>query len=121
MKNILIVDDERNLCKLYKDELEEEIKDCQIFLALSGKEALLFIEKHPELDLVILDIKMKDTDGLEILKKLRIKATGLPIIINSAYGSYKSNFITWLADACLVKSSNLDELKNTVKEILFSD
>ena len=42
----------------------------------------------------------------------------LPIILNSAYSTYKSDFQSWLADAYVVKSSNLEELKRKVKELV---
>ena len=42
----------------------------------------------------------------------------IPIIIYTAYSNYKSNFMTWTADAYVTKSSNFDELKDKIKEIL---
>lgn len=42
----------------------------------------------------------------------------IPIIINTAYQSYKEDFMTWAADAYVVKSSSLQELKSKIKELL---
>jgi two-component SAPR family response regulator len=42
----------------------------------------------------------------------------IPIIINSAYQSYKEDFMTWAADAYVVKSASLDELKSKIKQLL---
>jgi hypothetical protein len=42
----------------------------------------------------------------------------VPIVINSAYQSYKEDFMTWAADAYVVKSASLDELKSKIKELL---
>ncbi|NLI16870.1 MAG: response regulator, partial [candidate division Zixibacteria bacterium] len=41
---------------------------------------------------------------------------GLPVIINSAYSSYKANFSSWLADDYVVKSPDLTELKDTIRK-----
>jgi len=42
----------------------------------------------------------------------------VPIIINTAYQSYKHDFMTWAADAYVVKSASLDELKAKIKELI---
>ena len=44
--------------------------------------------------------------------------TWMPVILNSAYSSYKDNFLSWSADAYVVKSSDLGELKQTIKSLL---
>ncbi len=46
------------------------------------------------------------------------KNLGIPIIINSAYSRYKDNYMSWIADAYIVKSSDLTELKNKIKKLL---
>jgi DNA-binding response OmpR family regulator len=46
------------------------------------------------------------------------KDKSIPIIINTAYSNYKDNFMSWAADAYIVKSSDLTELKNKIKELL---
>lgn len=117
MKNILIVDDEEDIRSLYECELGGE--GYKAISVSSGEEALQFLDSNDSgIDLVILDIKMGLLDGLQVLEKLRGKKSDLPVILNSAYSAYKNNFTSWLADAYLVKSSNLDELKNQVKELL---
>jgi len=57
-------------------------------------------------------------DGIEALGKILSRDKKIPIIIYTAYSNYKSNFMTWTADAYVTKSSNLDEIKNKVGEIL---
>jgi CheY-like chemotaxis protein len=116
VKSILIVDDEDDIRSLYESELNGE--GFKTYSVSSGEEALQFVEQNPDIDLVILDIKMSQMDGLRVLEELRSRKTTLPVILNSAYSTYKSNFNSWLADAYLVKSSNLEELKNQVKELL---
>lgn len=116
MKNILIVDDEEDIRSLYASELGSE--GYTTHTVASGEEAVQYVETNPDIDLVILDIQMAQMDGLQVLEQLRAKKTGVPVILNSAYSTYKNNFTSWLADAYLVKSSDLAELRNQVKELL---
>lgn len=113
--SIMVVDDEDHILKLYQKELTEE--GYQVKTATSGEEALQ-MAKTESPDLVVLDIRLQDQNGLEILGGLRKVQEGTPIILNSAYSIYKNDFQSWLADAYLVKSSNLDELKKKIKELI---
>ena len=114
-KKILVVDDEKNIRILLTEELTDEGYD--VILAKNGAEALEMI-KSEKPDLVTLDIKMPGEDGLSILRKIRETEYDLPVIICSAYSVYKSEFSAVAADHYVVKSSNFDELRNKVKEIL---
>lgn len=114
-KKILIVDDEKNIRFLLKEELTDEGYD--VILAESGSTALELIRKEKP-DLVTLDIKMPGEDGLSVLRKIREIEYDLPVIICSAYSVYKSDFSAVAADHYVVKSSNFEELKNKIKEIL---
>lgn len=116
MKNILIVDDEEGIRGLYESELQTE--GFATHAVSSGEEALQYVGENQPVDLVILDIKMERMNGLEVLEELRVKTEGVPVILNSGYSTYKNNFTSWLADAYLVKSSNLAELKDKVRELL---
>jgi len=116
MKTILVVDDEKNIRLLYKKEFDEE--GYKTLLASNPAEAMEQFQAT-EVDLVILDIKLSESNGgLETLKKMRKVKKDLPIILNTAYSTYKTDFSSWLADAYIIKSSNLDELKEKVKELL---
>jgi DNA-binding response OmpR family regulator len=114
-KRILIVEDEEDERLLYKEELEKE--GYEVLVASNGKEGVSLVEKE-ELDLVILDLRMPEMDGLESLGKILTKKRNLPIIIYTAFPQYKDNFISWAADAYLVKSSDLSELKDKIKELI---
>jgi CheY-like chemotaxis protein len=84
----------------------------------SGQEALQFVTRNPTLDLIVLDIKMAPPDGIEVLKQLRARKVGIPVILYSDYSFYQGDIDTWLADGYVVKSSDLKELKKKVKELL---
>ncbi|MBI5560530.1 MAG: response regulator [Deltaproteobacteria bacterium] len=114
-KRVLVVDDEEGIRLLYKEELEEEGYDVE--LASSGEEALKKLEGD-HIDLVLLDIKMPGMDGIEVLRKVKERWRKLPVILCTAFPHYKQDFGTWASDAYVVKSSDLRELKEKVKDIL---
>ena len=115
MKKILIIDDEENIRLLYSEELSDE--GYLVETASGIKDALKKIEKFSP-DLIILDIKMPEIDGLEGIKVLKELFKEIPVLICSAYENYKQNFITWSAEDYVVKSSDLTELKERIKNIL---
>ncbi len=112
---ILVVDDEENIRKLYQMELMDE--GYNVILAADGQEALQKVERENP-DLVILDIRMPKADGIEFLDKFTQMGKKLPIIINSAYTDYRMDITTWAAEAYMVKSSDLSDLKAEVKKLL---
>jgi DNA-binding response OmpR family regulator len=115
MAKLLVVDDDRNLQELYQQELSEE--GYTVRLAYSGPEALEAL-KTDQPDLIILDITMPGMDGIEALGKILAKDRAMPVILNTAFSTYKDNFMTWSADAYVVKSGDLTELKAKIKEVL---
>jgi len=114
-RRILLVEDEEAQRLLYEEELSEE--GYFILWAKNGKEALKRLEES-HCDLVILDIVMPEMDGIEALTKIASRYKKTPVILHTAYAYYRNDFVTWLADAFVVKSSDLSVLKTTVKELL---
>jgi len=112
---LLIVDDEVNQGLLYEQELEDD--GYEVDVVNSGAEALEMVKINPY-DLVVLDIGMPEMDGLETLGRLLGIDNKIPVIIFTAYPSYKDNFMSWAADAYIVKSMDLTELKEKIKESL---
>jgi CheY-like chemotaxis protein len=115
MKQILVVDDEKHICELYRIDLEEE--GYEVTVVNSGPEALAEVDRHPP-DLIVLDIQMPGMDGIETLEKLLGRDKGIPVILNTAYSHYKDDFLTWGADAYVVKSSDTTTLKQEIKRLL---
>jgi two-component system response regulator (stage 0 sporulation protein F) len=114
-KKILIVEDEEGLRLLYEEELKAE--GYEVITAGNGREAIQKLEEGKP-DLIILDIVMPVMDGLEALGRIVGKERKIPIILNTSYPGYRQNFISWAADAYVTKSTDLDELKKKVKELL---
>jgi DNA-binding NtrC family response regulator len=112
---ILVVDDDEHIRLLYTSEFEAEGYD--VTAAATARQALKVLESEPP-DAVILDIKMPDMNGIDALQKMAGIVPHVPIIISSAYSHFKDNFLTWIAVDYLVKSSDLGELKDSVRETL---
>lgn len=115
MKRILVADDEMSIRLLYSEELREE--GYEVFTASNGREALEVVEKEP-LDLIILDIKMPEMNGIEVLRRIKEQHPDLPVLLSSAYSEYKQDFGTWASEEYLVKSSDLEDLKAAVRKHL---
>ncbi len=115
MKKILVVEEDESQRLLYRDELTEAGYD--VLLAANAKEALKrLVEAKP--DLIILDIIMPEMDGMEVLGGTIRGYPDTSIILNTAYSSYRDDFMSWTADAFVVKSADLAELKQKVRRIL---
>lgn len=115
MKTVLVVDDDEALRMLYEKEFADE--GYRVLVVSSGREALDVIWSRP-CDAVVLDIKMDPPDGLEVLSQIKEKKRDLPVIINTAYPNFKGHFGSWSADAYVVKSSDLTELKAVVRKAI---
>ncbi|MBS1114970.1 MAG: response regulator [Nitrospirae bacterium] len=110
---ILIVDDDQNILRLYKEELEDD--GYVVVTASNGQEAMERFDKEDP-DLVTLDILLPDVDGIKLLRQMKEKKPRLPIIMSTAY-DYRDDFAVWASEAYIVKSSDLTELKATIKKL----
>jgi len=115
MKRILLVEDDKNQLLLYKQELT--LEGYNVITARDGIEAVDRV-KEEKPDLIIMDINMPKMNGIESLGKILSEYKNIPVIIHTAYSSYKDNFMAWSADAYIIKSSDISELKNKIKELL---
>ncbi|HEY4573366.1 MAG TPA: response regulator, partial [Thermoanaerobaculia bacterium] len=91
MASILIVDDEGPIRRILSVLLRE--RRHRVAEAASGEEALdLFGEKAAEAkpDLVLLDLKLPGIDGLETLKRLRVREPRLDVVMMTAHGTISS-------------------------------
>jgi DNA-binding NtrC family response regulator len=90
-----------------------------VITADSGHNLLQRIEKDKP-DLVILDIRMVDHNGLDLLQDIRNKHYDLPVILCSAYDTFKEDMKSMAANDYVIKSFDLTELKNKIKKALES-
>jgi len=106
MAKLLVIDDEGDIRHLFAAELEED--GHEVCTAGSSHDALALL-RGTEFDLVILDIQLDQESGLELLQQIARERGQLPVILCTAFSSYRDDFSSWLADAYVVKSSDLNE------------
>jgi DNA-binding NtrC family response regulator len=115
MSRLLVVDDEANIRMLYADELADE--GYEVVTAGSIAEASEKLQAGT-FDLAVLDIKLRNENGIELLQKLVKERHEMPVILCSAFSCYKDDFSAWLADGYVVKSGDLTELKHEIARVL---
>lgn len=115
MTTILVVENDKNHLLLYEQELL--LEGYNIITGKDGSEALKKVKEHHP-DLVVMDIILPDMSGVGLIEKLLCEHGEIPIIVYTAFSGFKNNFITWLAEAYIIKSSDLSELKNKIKEFI---
>ena len=84
---VLIADDEVEFASTIVTRLN--LRKFSATMANSGKEALAAIEQDPP-DVLLLDLKMPDLDGLEVLASLKVKHPDLAVIILTGHGSFEA-------------------------------
>lgn len=117
MKRILVVDDEKNIRTLFRDELEED--GYEVETAGSGQEALDKVHQRTP-DLIVLDIRMEDMTGLEVLEEIRKTNETLPVIMCTAVRGLQDDFTVWDSKVSdyITKPVDLDILKDKIKKAL---
>jgi DNA-binding NtrC family response regulator len=112
MARILVVDDEEHIRRFYSEELADE--GHKVWTTATGHELLKTIDSL-EPEVVVLDIRLVDYDGLDLLQEVRNKHHDLPVILCTAYDTYKNNQKSIAADYYVVKSFDLSELKMAIQ------
>lgn len=115
MAKLLVVDDEANIRLLYSQELSDE--GYQVVTAGSALEAVEKLDAE-SFDLAVIDIKLKNESGIELLQRIVKERHTIPVILCTAFSCYKDDFSAWLADGYVVKSSDLQELKDEIARVL---
>ncbi len=115
MSKILLVDDEPNVRLVYREVLAE--KGHEVLEAESGEETFKILNAE-DIDLVVLDIKLRLESGLNILQKITKDFPDIPVVLCSAYVSFQNDYTTWLAKSYIVKSSDPDEFLSEVNNAL---
>ena len=115
MSKILLVDDEPNVRLVYREVLAE--KGHEVLEAESGEETFKILNGE-NVDLVVLDIKLRLESGLNVLQKITKEFPDIPVVLCSAYVSFQNDYTTWLAKSYVVKSSDPDEFLKEVNNAL---
>jgi DNA-binding NarL/FixJ family response regulator len=80
----LIIDDHALIRQALHSVLRRVKPDADVFEAANSREAMQIVEKHPDLSLILLDIKLPDRDGFSVLGELRARCPTVAVIILSA-------------------------------------
>lgn len=117
---VVIIDDEKDMCWLLENGLKK--KKFDVSSAVTGKNGLEIIKKYKP-DIVLLDIRLKDTNGLNLIKRIKIMHSNIKIIIISAFGGLdiKKKALRLGADDFVDKPFKTQEvIKRINKIILFT-
>ncbi|GMN99781.1 hypothetical protein PthstB1num2_18210 [Parageobacillus thermoglucosidasius] len=118
MPNVLIIDDEREVCTFFLHLLEG--KGYCVKLGSNGKDFSAFIQQY-SFDLALIDVKLPDTNGLELLKQLKAIQPSCKAIIMTGYSTVKTavEAIKYGASDYIEKPfDDIDELEKTIEELL---
>lgn len=111
----MVVESDRHWHRLYTEALEGD--GHKVIAVGFGRDALRLLDEIL-VDLVLLDLKIADGNGLDYMQKMLIYHRNLKIVINTAYPVFTLDFRYWGAERILIKSSDLSELKQAVHEVL---
>ncbi|MCC6573281.1 MAG: sigma-54-dependent Fis family transcriptional regulator [Planctomycetes bacterium] len=114
---ILLIDDDVSHAAIAAEVLERE--GHAVTVAHSGREGLKQASEH-EFDCVLCDLRLPDTDGMEVLKRLKSADAEVEVIIVTGFGSVEKavDALQSGAYSFLEKPLNRDALRNTVAKAL---
>lgn len=112
---ILVVDDEADIRFLFSSELQDA--GYKVFEASCSKECFEILAKE-KVDLCLLDIKLKDESGIDILQRITKEYKNVKTLLATAYSAYQDDVATWSADGYWVKSQDTSALLDEVKKVL---
>jgi DNA-binding NarL/FixJ family response regulator len=115
--SILLIDDEEILLEAVSDDLKES--GYEVTTAISGEEGLKSFETLQH-DLVIIDLKMENMDGLEVSRKVKELNPKTPIMILTGYGSMETAIeaLRLDLDDYILKPVNRDDLFEKINQCL---
>jgi|GEM_PF-246591 len=110
MPKLLIIDDEKDFLESITKRLE--IRNYHVISRDSGKDIEKLIKQEKDIDVVILDLKMPDIPGEEVLKKIKSQNPNIQVIILTGHGSTESAVEMAKLDAFtyLQKPAEIDKL-----------
>ncbi len=124
IRNVLVVEDDKNTMEIFSRALEKE--NCRVTMSLSMEEALLGFDQMPY-DLVIADIFMTGMGGIEGIQRMREVRPEVKILATSAGYSVMTPQAALKAaekvgaDAVLPKPFSLDDLRDVAARLLDDD
>jgi len=113
---IMLVDDEAPFVETMTKRLAK--RDLNVISAFSGQEALEALDKHRNVDVVILDVKMPGMDGIETLKKMKAAYPLIEVVMLTAHATVESAIegMKFGAFDYLMKPCDMEQLMGKVNE-----
>jgi len=117
-KSILVADDEPNNIKFIEKSLAPT--KIKLFQAENGGEAVRIFKENPTINIVLMDIRMPDMDGVEAIKLIRNENRNIPIIAYTAYALTmdEMNALNYGCNDYISKPTNPQFLIQKVNEFL---
>jgi DNA-binding response OmpR family regulator len=120
MRKILMIDDERDICFLVKQNMEMS-GNYKVIIANNGKDGISTASREKP-DLILLDIIMPGMSGFEVLEKLKSRpdTTSIPVVMLTAVGTEESKekAMSLYNEDYLVKPVRTEALKSKIEEVL---
>ncbi|SFG70346.1 two-component system, NtrC family, response regulator AtoC [Desulfotomaculum arcticum] len=115
MWKVLIVDDEEGVCELLRDVLEDA--GFEAWIAYNARDAINILENKTP-DTILLDIRLPDADGIQLINDFKEMGVNVPVILMTAFGTTEIAIQAMKQGAhdYLNKPLNLDELLLTVQK-----
>lgn len=119
MIKVMIVDDEKLIRKALQKMLEEAEGIEVIGEASDGFELIEVLESNTEIDVLLLDIKMPNIDGIETARILREKGFKGKILLLTTFNDvdYISKSLRYEISGYLLKSGNIDLIVENIKKV----
>ena len=110
---ILLVDDEEGYVNVLAKRMAK--RQVEVMIALSGAEAIQTLRKN-DFDVAVVDLKMEDMDGIEVLKIFKKMDPELPVVMLTGHGSEQAarDGLSLGAFDYLTKPCDLEELLATI-------
>ncbi|KPK70037.1 hypothetical protein AMJ87_09495, partial [candidate division WOR_3 bacterium SM23_60] len=117
MAEILITEDKASFGEMLKSNLEDA--GISVYLVRRGREAIQFFRKE-KVEIALLDLKLPDIDGIDLLRELKKFETDTTFIIMTAYGTIERavEAMKLGADEFLTKPFDIDDLIAKLTKIL---
>jgi DNA-binding NtrC family response regulator len=112
---VLLVDDEEGYVKVLAKRMTK--RQVEVSIALSGSEAIQTLRKK-EFDVAVVDLKMEDMDGIEVLKIFKKMDPQLPVVMLTGHGSEQAarDGLALGAFDYLTKPCDLEDLLATISK-----
>jgi two-component system NtrC family response regulator len=119
-KTILVIDDQSDMGWIMSHIFGD--RGDKVIASRSGKEGLRKLNERKDFDLVFLDVKLPDLNGLDVLEQIKKASPHTKVIIITAFGSpeARQQALERGASAFLDKPIQIDEMTRLVDEVLAS-